>query len=73
MVKGIFQYALNTGQKLEIIYISKLNQFSQRKIKVLSVGEDSISAFCYLRNNRRVFKLENILSVEICKKFDMGE
>ncbi|PTY79708.1 hypothetical protein B5V89_03895 [Heyndrickxia sporothermodurans] len=68
-MKGIFLLAKNTGQTLEIIYFSKLNQFSQRKIKVLSIGENSICAFCYLRNKRRVFKLENILSVEICKKF----
>lgn len=48
---------------IEIIYINGQNQLSQRVIKVLSVNDASIKAYCYTKRQFRIFKRANILSV----------
>ncbi|MGV3467281.1 MAG: hypothetical protein ACO1OT_18565 [Heyndrickxia sp.] len=62
-MKSILLKALESGEKLEMIYISNNNKITQRTIKVLSVGFDSFSAFCFLRNKHRTFLMNNILSI----------
>jgi len=54
--------ALETGEVLELIYLSEKGEISQRRIKVLEISSGSIRAFCLLRKKQRVFKLSNILS-----------
>jgi predicted DNA-binding transcriptional regulator YafY len=55
--------AAETGGLIEMIYISEKGELSQRKIKVFEVSSDSISAFCLLRHQKRIFKRANILSI----------
>jgi len=62
-MRSILLRALESGEKLEMIYIAKNNEMTHRTIKVLSVGFDSFTAFCYLRNKQRTFLMKNILSV----------
>ncbi|MBS4172602.1 hypothetical protein [Bacillus sp. FJAT-49736] len=62
-MKGILLRALETGARLEMIYVSNKNEITQRKIKVLSVEIDSFRAFCYLRKEQRTFMLKNVLSI----------
>jgi predicted DNA-binding transcriptional regulator YafY len=59
----LLKRALETGEVLEMIYMSEKGQLSQRKIKVIEISSGSIRAFCMLRNKQRVFKLANILSI----------
>ncbi|MGM0836768.1 MAG: hypothetical protein ACQEV7_11480 [Bacillota bacterium] len=47
---------------IEIIYLAKDGQISQRKISVLQIDGRTVVAFCHLRNTKRTFLLENILS-----------
>ncbi|WP_456076488.1 WYL domain-containing protein [Lederbergia citri] len=62
-VKGILKRAAGTEQKLDLIYVKKDNQLSQRTIKVLAVTDYSVKAYCYTKRQFRTFKLDNILSV----------
>jgi predicted DNA-binding transcriptional regulator YafY len=55
--------ALQTGEVLEMIYMSEKGEISQRRIRVLSISFGSIRAFCMLRHKQRVFKFANILSI----------
>jgi predicted DNA-binding transcriptional regulator YafY len=48
---------------VEIIYISNNGQVSQRTISIKDINESTIRAYCLLRKTQRVFKLENILSI----------
>lgn len=50
------------GTPIEIIYESKDNQYTQRKIKLLSVDGTQVKAYCYLRDQIRSFDQERILS-----------
>ncbi len=56
--------AVETGRKVNIIYLSKSGSISKRTIQIISYTDDHITAFCYMRNRLRTFKTENILAVE---------
>ncbi|MFS0781458.1 hypothetical protein [Bacillus sp. 1P06AnD] len=62
-MKGILIRGFETGEIVEMIYMAKDNTISQRKIKVLQISNTYIRTYCYLKNQIRVFKLENILSI----------
>ncbi|MFS0644328.1 hypothetical protein [Siminovitchia sp. 179-K 8D1 HS] len=62
-MKGLPMRAVQAGERLEMIYLSENNQLSQRVIKVISVSETTVKAYCYLKKQFRTFKRENILSV----------
>lgn len=59
----LLKKAAESGEILEMIYLSNKGEISQRRIKVISVSEQTFTAFCYLRKKRRVFKQTNILSI----------
>lgn len=47
---------------IEMIYLAKDGQITQREISVLQVNESTVVAFCHLRKMKRTFLMENILS-----------
>ena len=64
----LLKRALETGEVLEMIYMSDEGELSQRKIRVLGISTGSVKAFCLLRNKQRVFKSANILSIGPVRK-----
>lgn len=52
---------------VEIMYISNNGQISQRTISIKNINETTLRAYCHLRKTQRVFKLDNILSVNYKK------
>lgn len=63
-MKDFIKKCLNEQKQIEIIYISDSGSISQRTITIVSIFNDSkIKAYCHLRKKHRVFKLENVLSV----------
>jgi predicted DNA-binding transcriptional regulator YafY len=52
---------------VEIMYISNNGQVSQRTIFIKDINETTMRAYCHLRKTQRVFKLENILSINYKK------
>ncbi|MCM3023549.1 hypothetical protein [Heyndrickxia ginsengihumi] len=71
-MKGLLIRASESGEQLEMIYISAKGDVSQRVIKVLNVSSESLKAYCYTRNQFRTFKLENILSIVPLKHHRRG-
>ncbi|MCC3358554.1 hypothetical protein [Bacillus sp. REN16] len=67
-MRGILQRALYQHTSIEIIYMSKSGILTQRQIKVLEIHETTIKAFCLLRNKKRTFKIDSILSAAPRKK-----
>lgn len=55
--------SLENQQAVEMIYLSANNEITHRKIIVKELHGSYIKAFCFLRNDNRLFKKENILSV----------
>lgn len=66
-----FIESINTKKKIEIIYLSQDNKTTQRTIRVIKINEDKILAYCFLKKQVRIFKIENILAAMPSKK-DIG-
>lgn len=56
--------AVQTGRKVDIIYLAESGSVSKRTIRIISYTDDHIIAFCYMRNQMRTFKNVNILAME---------
>ncbi|MBN6889885.1 putative DNA-binding transcriptional regulator YafY [Cytobacillus horneckiae] len=62
-MKGLLTRAAVSGEELEMIYLDNKGNISQRRIKVLSVYDESFRTYCYVRRQQRTFKTCNILSI----------
>lgn len=60
---------LEHDQIAEMIYMKNNGEVTTRRIKVLSLTEDSFEAYCFLRSTKRTFKIDNVLAfVPVIKK-----
>ncbi len=50
-------------QLADIMYMANDGTISKRRIKILKVSGESFQAYCFLRNEKRTFKIENVLSL----------
>lgn len=55
--------AMQRNQLVGMMYIDKNNRITKRRVKVTAVTGNSISAYCFTRNSKRTFKIDNILVV----------
>lgn len=55
--------SMKENDVVDMIYLAKDGAISQRRIKVLQVGEASFRAYCYLRKSNRTFRLDTILAL----------
>lgn len=53
------------GRTIEIIYLGQHGNITQRRIEVRSVTDGIIKAHCLHRNAPRVFRIANILAVQL--------
>ncbi|WP_409359916.1 hypothetical protein [Aneurinibacillus thermoaerophilus] len=51
------------GRTVEIIYLDRNGQLNQRKIRLLSVKDGKIRAYCFKRRATRYFSVENVLAM----------
>lgn len=68
----ILNQAIENNQKVEINYYSaNQGKFTKRKVKPENIerrsGTPYLNAYCYLRNDDRVFKLSRIKDIKIVK------
>ncbi|MBN6188757.1 hypothetical protein JQN58_18050 [Aneurinibacillus sp. BA2021] len=56
------------GKTVEIIYMDQNGELSQRKIRLLSVKEGRIRAYCFARRATRYFRVENVLAMRPLKE-----
>jgi len=67
-MKKLLKKAVQTGKKINIIYLSPSNAVSKRMIHIISYTDEHITGYCYMRQQIRTFKLANILAVEKSKQ-----
>ncbi len=65
---NLIKRACNDKTPIQIIYIDRDNQISQRTIEVLAINKNNVKAYCYTKRQFRTFKLENILSADRIRK-----
>lgn len=54
--------AFKHQQVIEMMYMANDGGISQRRVKILRVSGESFQAYCFLRREKRTFKMENVLS-----------
>ncbi|MFD2616179.1 hypothetical protein [Terrilactibacillus laevilacticus] len=59
---------MRKGDIIQLIYLDKKNNISQRTIRVIAVSDSYIKAYCYTKKAQRIFKKENILGSKIIKR-----
>lgn len=55
--------AMQRNQLVNMMYMAKDGQVSKRRIKIIKVVGDSFQAFCFTRQAKRTFTIDNILAV----------
>lgn len=53
---------LERGQLVNMIYMKNNGELSKRRVKVLSVEGKMFKAYCFLRNKKRTFIIDNVLA-----------
>jgi predicted DNA-binding transcriptional regulator YafY len=53
---------MKSGDIVEIIYIDRQGELSYRHVRVVTVKNDRLVAYCYKRKRLRTFQSKNILS-----------
>lgn len=71
-MRGLLLRSVGKEVVLEMIYLDDKGNLSQRRIRVLSVGEETFKAYCYVRRQQRTFKSNNILSIIPAKTMKRG-
>ena len=68
-MRRVLVKSVEYGDVLDMMYMAKDGSISQRRIKVLQVGEVSFRAYCYKRESKRTFTIDNVLAlVPVYKK-----
>ena len=60
MHSGLHQFM---GGPVEIIYLEADHRTVQRKIEILTAGDQCVFAYCFNRKEPELFKNQNILAV----------
>lgn len=55
--------AIERGQVIEMMYLSKDGAVSKRRIKVLRIEGECFWAYCFLRRTKRKFLIDNVLAL----------
>lgn len=67
-MNGLLIRAIKENITLDMIYMSASNQITQRKIIIKEMDSSKIRAYCFLRKQTRLFRMDNILSVMPAKQ-----
>lgn len=51
------------NQIIEMMYVSKTGEVSKRRVKVIKIQGDSFQAYCFKRNAKRTFLIDNVLAI----------
>ena len=54
--------SMQLNQISEMIYMKENGEISKRRVKVLTVEGNTFKAYCFLRNTKRTFKIDNVLA-----------
>jgi predicted DNA-binding transcriptional regulator YafY len=71
-MKILLRKALETKEPTRIFYMDKKGNVSERIIRIESIKEEQIRAYCFYRKQNRTFLIGNILSLGPVKRKRMG-
>ncbi|WP_277585827.1 transcriptional regulator [Psychrobacillus antarcticus] len=53
---------MERNQLVELMYMDSEGNISQRRVEVLNIQGDTFRVFCFKRNAKRTFIIENVLA-----------
>jgi predicted DNA-binding transcriptional regulator YafY len=62
-VKKSIVKAMQYGQIVDVMYMAKTGEVTKRRIKVLKLYGETFQAYCFLRNTKRTFLIDNVLAL----------
>ncbi|GAF65772.1 hypothetical protein BTS2_2671 [Bacillus sp. TS-2] len=63
-MKQQLKRAISENKIIVMIYLDQKGNFSKRKVKVLKLHHSYFIGYCYYRQQKRLFAIEQILSIE---------
>jgi len=68
-VKESILKSMQQGQIVNVMYMAMNGEVTKRRLKVIKIQGGSFQAYCFLRNTKRTFKIDNVLAlIPITKK-----
>lgn len=61
-VKGQLIRSLRFNQLLDVMYLAKSGAVTKRRIKVLKIHDEIFQAYCFSKQAKRTFTIENVLA-----------
>ena len=58
------QKLLERNEIADVIYMSANGKLTKRRLKLISVSSHSFHAYCFLRRERRTFKIDQVLAIQ---------
>ena len=55
--------SMRYGQIVDVMYMAKSGEVTKRRLKVIKLQGDSFQAYCFLRNTKRTFLIDNVLAL----------
>jgi predicted DNA-binding transcriptional regulator YafY len=68
-MKSIFLRHMQTAEPLEVIYMDGHSRITQRQVTVYECEGNYIKVYCHTRREKRIFRLDHILSAQPVKKY----
>lgn len=60
---GLLMKCMKRHQLADMIYIDSDGMITKRRVRLLKIRQDSVTAYCFMRQERRTFRIDRILSV----------
>ncbi|MGE7621669.1 transcriptional regulator [Viridibacillus sp. NPDC096237] len=54
--------AMQRNQLIDLMYMSKGGEITKRRVKVIKMTANSFQAYCFVKNAKRTFIIENVLA-----------
>lgn len=55
--------AMQRNQLIDMIYVSKSGEVAKRRIKIIKMVGDTFQPFCFAKQAKRTFIIENVIAV----------
>ncbi|WP_391209185.1 transcriptional regulator [Psychrobacillus sp. L4] len=62
-VRVLLDMYFSCGQIVVLMYLSKSGEISKRNVKVIKIQGESFQAYCFKRNAKRTFLIDNVLAL----------
>ncbi|MDX1701343.1 MAG: hypothetical protein R3250_12040 [Melioribacteraceae bacterium] len=62
-VKDSILKSMQRGQIVNVMYMAMNGEVTMRRLKVIKIHGESFQAYCFLRNTKRTFKVDNVLAL----------